>query len=638
MKGPVRPIHHQDAEGVLPNEPGNELGNTRSNPPHGRALPNGKDETLITGENEGESTAASKGNGVGNGKLKRRMSSLRKTPLRKSLPNKEKSPQSKVMAVFLGLLAAQFVSSMSNTIIANAMPVIVAQIGGNAVQYTWVITAGILANTIATPMAGKLADLFDKKKLFVFSLVLFAMASLLSGAAQDANQLIATRVMQGVGMGMMITLTMVIMATIVSPRERGKYNGYMAASFAIATVAGPLVGGLIVDSPLGWRWCFWVMLPFVVAVMFIVARQLHVPTVHEGKAKIDFLGIALIGAASASLLIWISSEGRDFQISSPMSIALLATFVVSTILFVVVEAKASEPLIPLHLFRNRTVVLSILSFLGQGVALFSVSVFFGQYFQYGRGFSPAEAGLLTLPVVIPMMAASTIVGRRTTATGYWKRYVIGGLAAMVMGALLLVPVTGSSDLWYLGFAMSILGVGMGASGVLMVAVQNLVGLRIMGATTSTLIFFRTLAGALGIQLLGRIYQTHVRHDIMAELGSFPQVTSGAGELDIDALPDPVEAVVRAAYGQEIGAVFVWLAGIVAVGLVAVLFIEGTSLRTSIDIEHVQRVFEQEDDFLEQRRPHTGECSDAMCDAEGQLRALASNPSDEELGDGPRTSV
>ena len=270
-----------------------------------------------------------------------------------SSTKKKMSPQSKVMTVFLGLLAAQFVSATSNTIISNAMPVIVAQIGGNAVQYTWVITAGILANTIVTPVAGKLADLFDKKKLFIFSLVLFATASLLSGAAQSASQLIASRVLQGLGMGMMVTLTTVIMATIVSPRERGKFNGYMAASFAIATVAGPLLGGLIVDT-LGWRWCFWVTVPFVIAVMFVVARQLQVPTVHEGKASIDYLGIALIGAASASLLIWISSEGRDFKIDAPVSIALVVLFVVSTVLFVVVESRVSEPLIPLHLFRNRT--------------------------------------------------------------------------------------------------------------------------------------------------------------------------------------------------------------------------------------------------------------------------------------------
>ncbi len=519
-----------------------------------------------------------------------------------SSAKKKMSSQSKVMTVFLGLLAAQFVSATSNTIISNAMPVIVAQIGGNAVQYTWIITSGILANTIVTPIAGKLADLFDKKKLFIFSLVLFASAGLLSGASQTASQLIATRVLQGLGMGMMITLTTVIMATIVSPRERGKFNGYMAASFAIATVAGPLIGGLIVDA-LGWRWCFWVTVPLVIAVMFVVARQLQVPTVHEGKATIDYLGIALIGAAAASLLIWISSEGRDFKIGAPVSISLIVLCVISTVLFVVVESRVSEPLIPLHLFRNRTVVLSILSFLGQGVAMFSISVFAGQYFQYGRGFSPTHAGLLTLPVMIPMMLASTIIGRRTTATGFWKRYVVGGMSFTVVGLAMLVPVTDQTSLWYMGAGMAIVGLGMGAAGTLMVAVQNLVGLNIMGVTTSTVMFFRTLSGAVGIQLLGRVYQTHVHNNIVSKLGKFPSASGGTGELDLAALPDPVEAVVRGAYGDEIGAVFMWMAGIMAIGLVAVCFIKGTSLRSSVDLERVQEIFEREGDVLEPRRHH-----------------------------------
>ena len=505
------------------------------------------------------------------------------------------APQ-KVMTVFLGLLAAQFVSSMSNTIIANAMPVIVAQIGGNAVQYTWVITAGILANTITTPVIGKLADLFDKKRLFIASLIIFATASLLSGASQSANQLIASRVLQGIGMGMMVTLTTVIMATIVSPRERGKYNGYMSASMAVSTVAGPLIGGVIVDT-LGWRWCFWVTLPFVVVVMFVVGHRLKVPTVHEGKAHIDFLGIALIGAAAASLLIWISSEGRDFTISSLPSLALIAIFVASTVLFIFVESRATEPLIPLYLFHNRTIVLSIVAFIAQGIAMFSMSVFLGQYFQYGRSYTPTASGLMTMPLMLMMMASSTIVGRRTTATGYWKRYVTGGLAAMVVGLVMFWPVTAQTNLVYIGIAMGIIGAGMGAGNTLLVAVQNLVGLRIMGATTSTVMFFRTLAGALGIQLLGRVYQAHVKNDIVSELGGMPD-SGGTGELDFAALPDPVEAVVRGAYGKELGMVFLVMAGFALAGLIAVSFVKGTSLRSSIDTAQVRQILEQEDEIVE----------------------------------------
>lgn len=321
-------------------------------------------------------------------------------------------------------------------------------------------------------------------------------------------------------MGMMITLTTVIMATIVSPRERGKYNGYMAATMAVSTVGGPLIGGLIVDS-LGWQWCFWIPVPFVVIVMFVVGHQLKVPTVHEGKAHVDFLGIALIGAAAASLLIWISSEGRDFTIGSPISIALIAIFIVSTALFIFVESRATEPLIPLYLFRNRTIVLSLVAFIAQGMAQFSMAVFLGQYFQYGRSYTPTASGLMTLPLMLTMMAASTIVGRRTTATGYWKRYVMGGLSAMVIGMLMFWPVTATTSLVYIGVAMAILGGGMGAMNTLMVAIQNLVGLNIMGVTTSTAMFFRTLAGALGIQLLGRVYQSHVSNDIVTNSAPCP---------------------------------------------------------------------------------------------------------------------
>ncbi|MGO1594648.1 MAG: MFS transporter, partial [Ancrocorticia sp.] len=410
-----------------------------------------------------------------------------------------------------------------------------------------------------------------------------------------------SRVLQGIGMGMMITLTTVIMATIVSPRERGKYNGYMAASMAVSTVAGPLIGGLIVDT-VGWQWCFWVPIPFVIVVMFVVAGRLKVPTVHEGKAHIDFLGIALIGAAAASLLIWISSEGRDFALDAPVSIALILIFVVSTALFVFVESRAKEPLIPLYLFRNRTLVLSIVAFVAQGIAMFSIAVFLGQYFQYGRSYSPTASGLMTIPLMLTMMAASTIIGRRTTATGYWKRYVMGGLAAMVVGLLMFWPVTAHTNLVYIGVAMAILGGGMGAGNTLMVAVQNLVGLKVMGAATSTVMFFRTLAGAMGIQLLGRVYQTHVRDDIVGQLGAMPE-TSGAGELDFAALPDPVEAVVRESYGRELGMVFVVMAAFALAGLIAVSFVKGTSLRSSVDLGQVKQILEQEDDIVD-GRSHT----------------------------------
>ena len=532
-----------------------------------------------------------------------------------SRPATSGDPEVKVTAVFIGLLAAQFVASMSNTIISNAMPVIVAQIGANAVQYTWVITVGILANTILTPIAGKLADLYDKKKLFIFSLALFGTASLLSGASQTPTQLIASRVLQGAGMGMMITLTVVIMATIVSPRERGKFNGYMSASMAVSTVAGPLIGGLIVDSFLGWRWCFWIAVPFVIATIIVVMRLLKIPVGQERSTKvhIDFLGIALIGAVVTSALVWISSEGRDFTTGDPVSMALIGVFVISLVLFVVVESKVSEPLIPLHLFRNRTVVLSLVNYVGQGAVMFSTAVFFGQYFQYGRSYSPSQSGLLTLPMTLAMMLAATVIGRRTTATGWWKRYVVGGMVSMVVGALLFLPVNETSSLIYVSAAMVILGAGMGASGTLMVAVQNIVPLEIMGATSSTVLFFRTLSGALAIQVFGRVMQSSVQSEVVGQLGAMPTSQSGTGSLDFSALPPAAEHIVRTAYGNALAPVMAVMAGILVISLIATTFIKGTSLRTTIDFSAVEEALAQDSEPLPQK-PRVESCADG--DAEG----------------------
>ncbi|MDD7385358.1 MAG: MFS transporter [Actinomycetaceae bacterium] len=513
---------------------------------------------------------------------------------------------SSVTKVFIALLAAQFVGSMSNTIVGNALPVIIAQIGGNASQYTWIVTSALLANTITTPIVGKLADLFDKKKLFMASLLIFAVSSILSGAAQSPNRLIAYRIFQGIGMGMMVTLTMVIMASIVSPRERGRYNGYMSATMAVSTVGGPLIGGFIVDT-LGWRWTFWISVPFVLATVWVTFRQMSTMKIHQGKARIDFLGIALISAASAAILIWISGVGSGFAAGSMPSIVLLSVFVVGAIAFVITELLVKEPLIPLTIFRVRTVSLAIVAYLGQGMAMFATSVFFGQYFQYGRGYTPTVAGLLSLPLVLFIMATSTVVGRRLTLTGRWKPYVLSGTVLMVVGMLMFLPVRHDTPLIYIAMSMVVMGIGAGAAGALLVAVQNLVPLRIMGATTSTILFFRTLAGAFGIQVLGKIYATSVEHDVRAAFGSmFPQ-QQGTGALDLAALPDDVERVVRMAYGNGLAPIFVVMAAVTFLGVIAVMAMPGVRLRTTIDIEDQVATVIEED---EAPRPGAGVDLDA----------------------------
>lgn len=490
------------------------------------------------------------------------------------------------MSVLTGLLLAQFVGMMANTIIGNAMPVIVAEIGGNQAQYAWVMTAGMLANTVTTPIAGKLSDLFDKKRLFMAGMVIFGIGSLLCGAAWSPESLIGFRILQGIGMGLQVTLTMTILATIIPPRERGRYNGYQGAVMALATVSGPLVGGLIVDIPwLGWRWCFWTAIPLVLVTLVVVGRSLHVPHVRKENVRVDVVAAALVAAAASTFLLWISNAGRGFDWVSVPSALMVAGALVAVVLLVLWERRHPEPLLPLDLLANRTTVLAVIASTGLGVMMFGSNVFLGQYFQYGLGYSPTAAGLLGLPMMVGVLVASTTVGRMTSARGTWKWSVVWGTALMSVGTIALAFVRQDTPYWVVAVALLAAGVGLGSSMQnLLLAVQNSIGLSQMGAATSIVTFFRTLAGAAGVQILGIVYGHAVNAQIEDELGRLPQAPAGAsGALDLAALPDGVEEVVRQAYGDGIGAVFLTAAVVAVAGFVAACLMPPTDLRRTVDV-------------------------------------------------------
>ena len=503
-----------------------------------------------------------------------------------------------VLSILTGLLLVQFLGMLANTIVSNAMPVIVAEIGGNQSHYTWILTAGILANTVMTALTGKLADLFDKKRLFIASMLIFIVSSALCGAATSPEMLIAFRVLQGLGMGMQVMMSMVIMATIIPPRERGRYNGYMGATLALATVSGPLLGGLIVDTPwLGWRWSFWSMIPFMLAAIWVIVRRLEVPSVRSGKVHLDIPGAALIAASAVSLLLWVSLIGRGIPFTDTGALVLLAIAIVTAVAFVLVEKRSPEPLIPMDILTHRNTVLAIIAVMGAGTMMFGASVFLGQYFQYGRGYSPSAAGLLTLPMMIGIVIASTWIGQLITRKGIWKRYVVSGMALMTLSAAALTFTRQDTSLILIGLALFAGGWGLGAANQnLVLAVQNTVPLRQMGAATSTVTFFRNLGGAVGIQILGAAYNAATDSYIVRELGEVPAAPAGgAGALDLSALPDSIESVVRSAFGNSLWSVFAASAVLLLVGTIAAGFMKGTSLRDTVDIENtVHRSLVKED--------------------------------------------
>ena len=522
----------------------------------------------------------------------------------------EEAAHRRIMRVFTGLLLALFVAMLSSTIVGNALPVIIADLGGSQLEYTWIVTASLLAMTASTPIFGKLADLFDKKKLLLLSIGLFTVGSILAGSAHSAGALIAYRVIQGIGMGAQMALVQTTIASIISPRERGKYNGYMGAVMAVATVSGPLIGGVIVDTPwLGWRWCYWSAVPFSIIAIWVLHRRLQVPASTRRTPVIDYWGSALIVGSVTLLLLWLSFVGTTFPWLSWQSAAMVGGTVVGVIAFVLVERRAVEPVVPLWILTERTTALSIVASFAVGTVMFAAPVFLGQYFQIGRGYGPAPAGLLITPMMIGVFISSTVAGRLVSRRGTWKRYVVGGIAVQAVGVLLMATVGATTPLWVIGIFLALMGVGQGASMQnLVLAVQNTVRLENMGVASSAVAFFRSLGGAIGVQVLGAVLSAHIATLLATRLtaaGIDPAAVIDSN-LDVAALPDGVEAIVREAYGDGMAIIYVVMGAMALIALAAAIAMRNSMLRDTVDME-LKRVVEKtlpEDDGGDGTEPQT----------------------------------
>ena len=490
-----------------------------------------------------------------------------------------------VLEALSGLLLAMFVAMLSSTVVSNALPVIVADLNGTESGYTWVIVATLLALTATTPIWGKLADLFSKKVLVQVSLLVFVAGSLFAAVSSSMGMLISARVVQGVGVGGLSALVQIVIASIVPPRERGRYFGYLGAVFAVATVSGPLVGGLIVDTPwLGWRWCFAVGIPVAAVAIVVLQKTLHLPVVRREGVKIDYLGAALIASGVSVLLIWVSLAGNRFDWASPTTALMVAGGVLLLAAAVVVESRVAEPVIPLRLFKDRTIALASIASTLVGVAMFGATVFLSQFFQLAHGKTPTVAGLLTLPMVLGLLLSSILTGRVIARTGVWKRYLVGGAALLVVGLGLLSTLDHTTSMVTAGVFMLVMGIGLGAVNQnLVLAVQNAAAQRDIGAASSLAAFFRTMGGSAGVSALGAVLGHQVATSVAAGLARLGIPVEGeAGTIpDLDTLPGPVREVFEAAYGDATGHVFLIAVPFALVALVCILLIRETPLRTTI---------------------------------------------------------
>jgi EmrB/QacA subfamily drug resistance transporter len=401
-----------------------------------------------------------------------------------------------VLVAFAAVVLAMLPGVLDQTMLATGLPVIAADLG-RVSDVSWVVSAYVVAAAAATPLWGKLGDRLGRKRMLEVALVVFVLASALCGAAHDMTQLIVLRLVQGISAGGLMSLAMATVGDLVSPRERGRYQGYIAATFAVATIVGPLLGGALVQGA-GWRWVFFVNLPVGIVALAGLRLRLPAAPVQPPAHRLDTVGAALLAAATSTLMLaCIQSDGR---------VELIAATVVLSGALVVQERRAADPIVPLALLRTRTVALVSVALFLATASLFAVTVFVPLFLQVTTGATPTEAGLLLVPAMLGITVSTTLSGRAIARTGRYKRFPVAGLALMTAALAGLAAVSGDPSRMRTGIALVVFGLGFGmVTQVLVTAIQNTVERRELGVATATAGFFRALGGAVGAAILGAVF-------------------------------------------------------------------------------------------------------------------------------------
>ncbi|MFT4215123.1 MAG: MDR family MFS transporter [Microbacterium sp.] len=519
--------------------------------------------------------------------------------------------QRQVLEALSGLLLGMFVSMLASTVVSSSLPVIIHDLDGNQTAFTWVVTATLLTTAISTPIWGKLADLANRKVLYQSAIAIFVLATAAAGFSQNPEMLIVFRGVQGIGAGGLAALSQVLMADIISPRERGRYMGLFGGIMALATIGGPLLGGVITDA-WGWRWNFFVALPIAVLALILVQVTLHVPVRPKKKTSIDYLGIVLLAVAVGLLLIWVTNAGTstggewsDFGNNdwwSLVTVLMVGGATLSALLFVIVELRSKEPLVPLSLFRNRTFTLSVIASIATGIAMFGASVFLSQYMQLARGATPTEAGLMTIPMIGGLLLSSILVGALITRTGRWKPFLIVGAILLIAGSYLLSTIHYDTDFFLVSVYMFALGAGVGMTMQnLVLVVQNTTRPEQIGVASSGVTFFRSLGGTIGVSVMGAALSARVI-DLVAErtdeiaaaimgLGDDAQYWSEqlqSGTLPtVSSMPETLRVIFEDVYAGGISHSFLFAVPFAVLSLIAIVFLPNKPLTSMTTTERLQ---------------------------------------------------
>ncbi|MFC7906146.1 MDR family MFS transporter [Streptomyces nigra] len=484
-------------------------------------------------------------------------------------------------ALLLGMLLA----ALDQTIVSTALPTIVSDLGGLE-HLSWVVTAYLLASTAATPLWGKLGDQYGRKRLYQIAIVIFLVGSALCGMAQDMTQLIAFRALQGLGGGGLIVLSMAIVGDIVPPRERGRYQGLFGAVFGATSVLGPLLGGVFTEH-LSWRWVFYVNLPVGAVALIVIALVLHIPR-RSTKHVIDYLGTVLIAAVATGLVLVASLGGTTWGWGSAQIVALAVASVVLAFVFVAVERRAAEPVLPLKLFRVRTFTLSaVISFI-VGFAMFGAMTYLPTFLQVVQGISPTLSGVHMLPMVAGMLLSSTGSGQIVSRTGRWKVFPIAGTGVTAVGLLLLHQLDAGSSTALMSVYFFVFGLGLGlVMQVLVLIVQNAVPYEDLGVATSGATFFRSIGASFGVAIFGTVFASRL-DDLLVDAFRGVRLPPGASLEGLEAdprgiaeLPAALRPAALDAYATAITDVFLYAVPVALLGFVLAWFLREDKLRGSV---------------------------------------------------------
>jgi EmrB/QacA subfamily drug resistance transporter len=506
-----------------------------------------------------------------------------------ALPAPATLPRRKLAPVFAALMLAVLLAALDSTIVATALPTITAELGGLN-QLSWVVTGYLLASTISTPLYGKLGDLYGRKRLFQGAILVFLAGSALCGRSENMAELIAFRTLQGFGGGGLIVLAQAIIGDVVAPRDRGRYQGVFGAVFGLSSVAGPLIGGFLVDNA-SWRWIFYVNLPIGLVALAVIAIALDLPT-ERRPARIDVPGTILLGLGAGAFVLATSLGGHTYPWDSWQIVGLGVLAVVATALFIAVERRAPEPVVPLRLFSSRVFTVSSAIGFIVGVALFGATTFLPVFLQVVNGASPTSSGLQLLPLVLGLVTTSIGSGQIIARWGRYKPFPIAGTAILTGGFLLLSSMGPTTSTLTRSLYMLVVGLGLGlVMQVLVLAVQNDADYRDLGVATATATFFRSIGGCFGVAVCGAIFSNRLSHELSSIAGLPAGARSGAVTSDgVTRLPPGLRTTFVNAYGDAVSTVFLVCAPIAAVAFVLAWLLPEKPLRQTIQATGVGEAF------------------------------------------------